>query len=303
MSHLELTALIVRDYDAALRFFVDVLGFDLVEDSPALTNDGRAKRWVVVRPSGGQTGILLERADGEHQHAFAGRQFAGRVGLFLRVEDFEAAYARMAGAGVHFVSPPRDEPYGRVAVFLDTEGNRWDLLGPDARQVHHGYQGEPGQRVRQLVDLLGLRRHPEGGSFAEVYRSALAVECSDGRGRRAALTSIYFLLASGEVSRWHRVASDEAWHYCEGDPLELFVADPAFEAIERHVIGPVAGSTRPVHVVPAHQWQAARTLGHYTLVGCTVGPGFEFADFELIEASSPEAEKVRQQRPELAAFL
>ena len=129
MSHLHLVALIVRDYDAAIRFFVDVLQFDLVEDTPSLTNDGRPKRWVVVRPRGGQTGILLARADGDDQAGSVGRQFAGRVGLFLRVDDFDAACQRMIAAGVQFVSPPRDEPYGRVAVFLDLEGNRWDLLG------------------------------------------------------------------------------------------------------------------------------------------------------------------------------
>ena len=130
MSHLELVALVVRDYDAAIAFFVDVLQFDLVEDKPSLTNDGRPKRWIVVRPRGGQTGVLLARADGERQLSAVGRQFAGRVGLFLRVDDFDAAYVRMAAAGVQFVSPPRDEPYGRLAVFLDLEGNRWDLLGP-----------------------------------------------------------------------------------------------------------------------------------------------------------------------------
>ena len=129
MSHLELVALVVRDYDVAIRFFVDVLQFELLADTPSLTNDGRPKRWVVVRPAGGQTGILLARADGEHQMGSVGRQFAGRVGMFLRVDDFEATYQRMVAAGVQFVSPPRDEPYGRLAVFLDVEGNRWDLLG------------------------------------------------------------------------------------------------------------------------------------------------------------------------------
>ncbi|HEX7795654.1 MAG TPA: VOC family protein [Vicinamibacterales bacterium] len=129
MSDLELVALIVRDYDAAIRFFVDVLQFELVEDKPSLTNDGRPKRWVVVRPRGGRTGILLARADGEQQMSSVGRQFAGRVGMFLRVDDFDTAYRNMVAAGVHFVSPPRDEPYGRLAVFQDLEGNRWDLLG------------------------------------------------------------------------------------------------------------------------------------------------------------------------------
>ena len=130
MSHLELVALLVDDYDAAIRFFVDALGFELVEDSPSLTNDGRPKRWVVVRPLGAQTGILLARADGEEQDAIVGQQAAGRVGFFLRVEDFDAAYARMVTAGVQFVTAPRDEAYGRVAVFLDIAGNKWDLLGP-----------------------------------------------------------------------------------------------------------------------------------------------------------------------------
>ena len=130
MAHLELVTLVVRDYDAAIQFFVEVLQFELVEDSPSLTNDGRPKRWVVVRPRGGRTGILLALADGDRQAVIVGQQFAGRVGLFLRVDDFESSYEHMIAAGVRFVSPPRDEPYGRVAVFLDLEGNRWDLLGP-----------------------------------------------------------------------------------------------------------------------------------------------------------------------------
>ena len=129
MSHLELVALVVREYEPAIAFFVGVLQFELVEDIPSLTNDGRPKRWVVVRPRGGVTGILLARADGDHQAGVVGGQFAGRVGFFLRVDDFEAAYDRMVGAGVVFVSAPRVELYGKVAVFLDIEGNRWDLLG------------------------------------------------------------------------------------------------------------------------------------------------------------------------------
>ena len=129
MSQLELVALVVREYEPAIDFFVKVLQFELVEDVPSLTNDGRLKRWVVVRPAGGRTGILLARADGERQASVVGEQFAGRVGFFLRVDDFEAAHARMVAAGVRFVTTPRVEPYGQVAVFLDIEGNRWDLLG------------------------------------------------------------------------------------------------------------------------------------------------------------------------------
>jgi catechol 2,3-dioxygenase-like lactoylglutathione lyase family enzyme len=127
---LELAAVIVEDYDEAIAFFVDALGFELVEDSPALTNDGRPKRWVVVRPPGGQTGLLLARRDGPSQQAAVGRQFAGRVGFFLRVDDFQTAYERMQVAGVRILGEPRTEAYGRVVVFLDVAGNKWDLLGP-----------------------------------------------------------------------------------------------------------------------------------------------------------------------------
>src|SRR3954468_21757542 len=127
--HLEHMALIVGDYDTAIDFFVGVLGFELVEDSPTQTNDGRPKRWVVVRPPAAETGLLLAQADGAGQARAVGDQFAGRVGLFLRVDDFQATYDRMREAGVMFVGEPREEPYGRVVVFVDVAGNRWDLLG------------------------------------------------------------------------------------------------------------------------------------------------------------------------------
>jgi len=128
--YVELVAIVVDDYDRAISFFVDKLGFELVEDSPAVTNDGRPKRWVTVRPPGAATGILLARADGAHQAVAVGNQVAGRVGFFLRVDDFETARGRMASAGVEFVTEPRREAYGQVAVLLDIAGNRWDLIGP-----------------------------------------------------------------------------------------------------------------------------------------------------------------------------
>jgi catechol 2,3-dioxygenase-like lactoylglutathione lyase family enzyme len=128
--HLGLVAVVVREYDPAISFFVDALGFELAEDSPALTNDGRPKRWVVVRPPGAATGLLLARADGDDQAAVTGRQAAGRVGFFLQVEDFGAAYERMTSAGVEFLTAPRTEPYGQVVVFRDIAGNKWDLIGP-----------------------------------------------------------------------------------------------------------------------------------------------------------------------------
>jgi catechol 2,3-dioxygenase-like lactoylglutathione lyase family enzyme len=126
----DLFTIVVDDYDRAIEFFVNTLGFELAEDSPSSTNDGRPKRWVVVRPPGAQTGVLLAQADGDDQAAVVGRQLGGRVGFFLRVDDFDATYARMVSAEVEFVGAPRTEPYGRVAVFLDIAGNRWDLLGP-----------------------------------------------------------------------------------------------------------------------------------------------------------------------------
>ena len=130
MVQVNLVAVVVDDYDPAIDFFVRVLGFELAEDSPSLTNVGRPKRWVVVRPPGAETGLLLARADGEGQAAVVGEQFAGRVGLFLRVDDFDEVFARLTEAGVTIVRPPREEPYGKVAVFLDIAGNKWDLLGP-----------------------------------------------------------------------------------------------------------------------------------------------------------------------------
>jgi len=132
MANLHLVALIVDDYDAAIDFFVRLLDFEVIEDVPSTTNDGRPKRWVVLRPRGGETGILLAKADGDHQRTAIGRQFAGRVGLFLRVDDFETSYRRLKDGGVTFVTEPRDEAYGRIAVFIDVAGNRWDLLGPPA---------------------------------------------------------------------------------------------------------------------------------------------------------------------------
>ena len=130
MAALDLVTVVVDDYDTAIAFYVDALGFELTEDSPATTNDGQPKRWVVVRPSSGGTGLLLAQADGDVQRERVGDQTGGRVGFFLRVDEFEPQYQRMVDAGVGFTSQPRQEPYGTVAVFRDVAGNLWDLLGP-----------------------------------------------------------------------------------------------------------------------------------------------------------------------------
>jgi catechol 2,3-dioxygenase-like lactoylglutathione lyase family enzyme len=137
----DLITIVVAEYEPAIEFFTGVLGFDLVENTPALTNDGRPKRWVVVRPPGAETGILLARAEGAEQAATVGNQVAGRVGFFLRVDDFDAVYERMNSAGVEFVTTPRTESYGRVAVFVDIAGNRWDLLGQTRTDIAVGGTG------------------------------------------------------------------------------------------------------------------------------------------------------------------
>jgi predicted cupin superfamily sugar epimerase len=120
---------------------------------------------------------------------------------------------------------------------------------------------------------------------------------------RAALTTIYFLLPAGQVSRWHRVTSDEVWHYYEGAPLELVMADAAMTRLTRRVLGPVGDGMAPVATVPASEWQAARSTGAYTLTGCTVGPGFEFDDFEMLVTGDPRLEALTECDPVAAAFV
>ena len=123
---ISLTALVVRDYAEAIDFYVDKLGFDLVED----TDQGHGKRWVVVRPKGAETGLLLAKAANAKQADRIGDPGGGRVMLFLQTDDFERDHGRMQEAGVTFLEAPRREPYGMVAVFQDLYGNRWDLIEP-----------------------------------------------------------------------------------------------------------------------------------------------------------------------------
>jgi hypothetical protein len=146
----------------------------------------------------------------------------------------------------------------------------------------------PSLTADAVIRLLDLKPHPEGGHFRETFRDAppphpppLAAEGREGVGGRAASTAIYFLLARGERSHWHRVDAAEVWHWHAGAPLELRIA-PAPGQIERAVLGSDLGAgERPQAVVPPHVCQAAQSLGEWTLVGCTVAPGFEFARFEL----------------------
>lgn len=127
------------------------------------------------------------------------------------------------------------------------------------------------QTAREVIDALGLERHPEGGWFRETFRDTAADDTG-----RARSTAIYYLLAEGEESARHRVDAVEVWHHYTGDALELTVGDTAYRLGSDLAAGEV-----PQVVVPAHAWQAARPLGRWTLVGCTVAPGFEFSGFEL----------------------
>lgn len=138
--------------------------------------------------------------------------------------------------------------------------------------------------AQSIIQLLGLEPHPEGGHFRETFRDGRAV---DGR---AASTAIYFLLARGERSHWHRVDAAEIWHWYAGAPLALRIAEGA-KAVELRLGNDLAAGERPQAVVPAGAWQSAESLGEWTLVGCTVAPGFEFAGFELAPPGwSPDQE-------------
>jgi uncharacterized protein len=140
----------------------------------------------------------------------------------------------------------------------------------------------------ELIEKLALTPHPEGGWFAEVYRSRERVQTR--RGPRSAVTTIHYLLEHEQMSRWHVVESDEIWHFYHGAPLELLEYDPATRQLTRHMLGHVNVGNETVVVIRAGVWQAARSRGEYSLVGCTVGPGFEFADFRFVEALHDHAQ-------------
>ena len=158
-------------------------------------------------------------------------------------------------------------------------------------------------RVETLIRLLGLTPHPEGGFYREVFRSAHTVAPADGRPLRQALTAIYFLLAAGQHSRWHRVGSDETWTHLEGGPLELLCVDAALSRQRRVLLGPAGPGVAPLHAVPAGAWQAARTLGAYTLAACHVGPGFTFEDFQMAGNDAPAREAIRALGAECGSLL
>lgn len=131
------------------------------------------------------------------------------------------------------------------------------------------------QTAAEVIKLLDLAPHPEGGHFRETFRDALE------RDGRSCSTAIYYLLKAGEVSRWHRVDAAEIWHWYAGAPLRLNISSGDAEATECVLGSALADGQRPQVVVPKDHWQSARSLGDWTLVGCTVAPGFEFSGFEM----------------------
>ena len=155
------------------------------------------------------------------------------------------------------------------------------------------------KRAKHLINELDLRPHPEGGYFREIFRSANKVQPLDRRLARSALTTIYFLLVKGQYGRWHRVASDEAWHFYEGDPLELYWID-CRDVVHQEVLGTGTSSAHPMCVASAGCWQAARPLGEYSFLGCTVAPGFEFQDFEMLPEGSAALAYIMSLRADLA---
>jgi uncharacterized protein len=150
-------------------------------------------------------------------------------------------------------------------------------------------------RAKTLIDSLQLQPHPEGGYYRQIFRSEQVVAPAGRRLKRRALTAIYFLLAAGQHSRWHCVLSDEVWSYIEGDPLLLSCFNNASRRATAVRLGPYGQATEPVRVVPAGIWQAAQPLGEYTLVGCYVGPGFDFDDFSMAADHADVAEAIRGQ--------
>jgi predicted cupin superfamily sugar epimerase len=155
-------------------------------------------------------------------------------------------------------------------------------------------------RAFELIDRLGLVPHPEGGHYGEVFRSPHTHITT--RGPRAVLTSIYFLLRAGEVSRWHRVTSDELWCHLEGAPIALHRLDEQTPHVRSVHLAPVSAEHSPQCTVPAGDWQAAKSLGDYSLAACMVVPGFDFADFELMPPQHPLRAWLAREHAALSAF-
>lgn len=160
---------------------------------------------------------------------------------------------------------------------------------------NYGYSPSmPAIDGQRLIEALGLEPHPEGGHFRRFHASLAEVEC-DGR-RRPAMTAIHYLLSAGQYSRWHRVDADEAWHWQQGDPLELLQFDAATARLSCIRLGPADRDAQPCCIVPAGTWQAARPLGDFALVVCTVSPGFVWEGFEWLPDDGDVVDALRRLR-------
>jgi uncharacterized protein len=156
-------------------------------------------------------------------------------------------------------------------------------------------------QVRALIDKLDLKPHPEGGSYREIYRSRDEVQTA--RGARSAITAIYYLLGRNQVARWHVVEADELWHFYEGSPLELLAYDPEAGALARNVLGDTGDDRERVAAIRKGLWQAARSLGDFSLVGCSVGPGFDFEDFRFVASLARHREHFEGKLAPFASLL
>jgi predicted cupin superfamily sugar epimerase len=155
-------------------------------------------------------------------------------------------------------------------------------------------------RIEELKASLQLQPHVEGGHYRRFYPPVShQAGSADDSGVRHAMSAIHYLLEAGECSSWHRVDAEEAWHFVEGEPLELVIYNPVTRRLDRCALGPLGDGSHPVAVVPAGAWQAARPLGSYGLATCLVAPGFEYEGFELLGQDDPLAAHLAGLVPEI----
>jgi predicted cupin superfamily sugar epimerase len=156
--------------------------------------------------------------------------------------------------------------------------------------------------AQDIINKLGLVAHPEGGYYKETYRSAISVHSNQANDTRSAITCIYFLLTKGQKSRFHQVKHDEVWHFYLGSPLRLIDIDRQNLSLTEHILGNYSHDLCAQQVICANHWQAAETLGEYSLLGCSVAPGFDFADFSFLSEHNDQI-IIKQQYPHLHKFI
>ncbi|WP_426270684.1 cupin domain-containing protein [Dyella kyungheensis] len=156
---------------------------------------------------------------------------------------------------------------------------------------------DPAARIEELKTSLQLQPHVEGGHYRRFHPS----KGMDNGGVRQAMSAIHYLLEAGQCSSWHRVDAEEAWHFVEGEPLELLIYDADHKSLRRHCLGPLAADVDAMVIVPARAWQAARPLGRYALVTCMVAPAFTYDGFEMLEEDAPLARHLAGLAPEIPA--